>query len=141
MNVLTRRQFIIGAGASGVFVSIGCDKRSVDAVLNGLIEIGGLVFNIPHYMGKVVGAALVVGGSGLKIFFALSSNRQDEDEIPITEDQGRVISQSLRAGTQFIVTDPTGKREHVPGYLLKRGQENPFLTAFEEGRREALEGR
>jgi hypothetical protein len=139
MIALTRRQLIFGMGAWGVLGTFGCDKEAGDAASDGLIEIGGLVFKIPHVAGKVIGVVLIAGGSALKIYFAFSDG-QKEEEIPLTDGQGRKISQLLREGKDFTVFDPKGRKHTVPGRLLHEGEPNPFIRAFEEGRREALEG-
>jgi hypothetical protein len=113
---LTRREALrLGLGVVGAGAAIGisgCVEEKVgNAAGDAMITIGGLVLLIPHPLGKIIGAALTVGGAGLKIYMATKDGKKKETEIELTEEQRRKIKQSQAAGDKIIVTQADGQKD------------------------------
>lgn len=115
-RMLTRRD-AIAAAIGGVLAGIpfiGCDAKMATAAGEGMIAIGGLVLEIPHWLGKVIGAALITGGSALVVYFGCSDGSRKKVQIELTQEQMRKIERALAAGEEFTATDPKGNNEVVP---------------------------
>jgi hypothetical protein len=114
IRTMTRRG-AIAIGLGGALASLtGCGKKDLpNAVSEGLIAIGGLVLTIPHWLGKVIGAALVSGGSALKVYFACADGSEKAVEIALTAEQKQKIEEAVAGGQKFTVTDPEGKKQTV----------------------------
>ncbi len=103
---------IVGLGLVGTLP--GCDKReAAHAVGEAMISIGAVVLTIPHLLGKIIGAALVGGGSILKVYITLSDGGNDEVDLSLTPEQMEILRKAAARGQKAKVVQPDGSKTEI----------------------------
>lgn len=77
-----------------------------------MITVGNLVLKIPHPVGKVVGAVLIIAGSALKVYVSAEGAEPVEVHISLTRDQLREVQEAIAMGDKNItVTQVDGQKD------------------------------
>ncbi len=109
-----RRRVLQFAAVGLVTAVVGCDEREAgNAVGDGMIAIGGLVFSIHHPVGKIIGAVLVTAGGVLKVIIAAASGDRKEVVLQLTPDEVEKVQKALAAGERAKARQPDGTSTEI----------------------------